>query len=275
MASIRRGIPHLYREAGRDGKRYDLTDEQVRTLLGDDWVVHIDRVTEKTDGQTMMIGWDHDGFWSKNSGSGDDKMRLGVHYVDRAKARGNDVSAAMAFGSFHNAMKKNDRLRSFMCRRYEYVGPFHVRGEAYNRHLSKRDGPTIRFCTVRYDPAKVGPIGTFVIHSSLGDNQGLDVETLKALSRDRDVWIDDDVPSVSYPTVLSLDASHLMDLDPNRLKVELDYMVRTALVSSYPPKWGIWLEGWVVHPSHSRPGAPTFKIVSREFTEERSNGWTR
>lgn len=72
--SVRVGLPHLYStKTAKGNDTPSLSPEQFEhTTKGGK--VHINSVTEKTDGQTFKAGHDEHGFYTQHSGSGDEKI---------------------------------------------------------------------------------------------------------------------------------------------------------------------------------------------------------
>lgn len=281
MGSIRQGISHFISEPAKDGKRYDLTIDQVISLIDIDGLLHLSEITEKTDGQTFMMGFDDDGFWTQNSGSGDNRMRRGHDYVARAVQRGNSIKAASAFSSFHDALNMNDDLLAFLEKH-----PSPIRGELFNnimaRECEKHPG-FVKFVHTSYDPQKIGALGSFIIHSKLPENQNINLIKFKELSNEvikfDDDFVDVESRCIDFWDELKLIIAARQDgnmYEFERIKRNMyeDIIVCIADMK-ISPKWGYDTEGWIIHPPSHLPDGTRFKIISKEFKEAKSNGWKR
>ena len=103
--SIRQGLPHI-----------TTMDHDQFHHLTHGGKVHVHTTTEKTDGQAMVMGHDHEGFYTQSTGSGSEKMRHPEDYEKRAKRRAEetgkhvDLTASKAFGHIHKTLQDNHKL---------------------------------------------------------------------------------------------------------------------------------------------------------------------
>lgn len=285
--SIRQGLPHIT----------TMTRDQVDNLTKDG-KVHINNVTEKTDGQTMVIGHDENGFYTQSSGSGNEKMRSPEDYAVRAKRRAEetgkpfDPTASTAFGNIHKNLQANSALTKHLKDTYEKNGQeVKVRGESFYKpwgRPSETPGE-IKFVGTSYDPSHMAKLGKFVIHSQLPENKEHDLEHFKNNLSDENINFDDD--KIEHPKA-SLDVSderkEFDGLNHELLKARTSKSnkeakeaenVKLAAIkqrisdkvdshmraNNIKPKWGTGTEGAVIHPPEENPDAPRFKVTSDTF----------
>jgi hypothetical protein len=287
-ASIRQGLPHI-----------TTMDHDQFSRLVHGGKIKIENPTEKTDGSTMKIGYDQHGFYTQNSGSGDERMREPSHYIDRASRRAKetgkdlDLTAPNAFAEFHAMLQKNGNLQSYLKKRAdESGGETAVRGEAFMKRLSRpsEEHPgEIKFVGTSYDPSHMGSVGKFVVHSKLPENQGHDVERMKGEMSTPELNFDHDkienvgksavdvrketsgleninkelLSSRTTPKNKEEKMAEMAKLDAIKKRVsdKVDDHVKSLGIS---PKWGSGTEGLVVHPPQGSD-APRFKVTSDTF----------
>jgi hypothetical protein len=264
MSSIRVGLPHIYSTVTPKGNLTpSLSEEQVKKLL-EPGIIFLDRVTEKTDGLTLMLGYDDDGFWTKHSGSGDEKARIGKNHIERAERRGRSIDASTAFSKFHDTLMTNDKLMDW----FKEIKPKAIRGEMFNLEFCKEENGLVKFVHTLYNPKHMGTVGMFVIHSQLEENLKLDLSKFKNLSTNSIIF-DDDVIEVSDNTVCVRDLSFSNREITNDLKKEIHSRVVKNI--NFSSKWGNETEGVVVHPSEFH-SSPRYKIISEKFMEYKNYG---
>jgi len=284
-ASIRQGLPHI-----------TTMDHNQFSDLVHGGKIRFEDPTEKTDGSTMKMGYDQHGFYTQNSGSGDERMREPHHYVERASRRAKetgkdlDLTAPNSFAEFHAMLQKNKNLQAYLKKRAdESGGETSVRGEAFMKRLSRpseeHDGE-IKFVGTSYDPSHMGSVGKFVVHSRLPENQGHDVEHMKNTMSSPELNLDHDkiegvghsavdvrketkgldginrelLSSRTTPKNKEAKMAEMAKLDEIKKRVsdKVDDHVKSLGIS---PKWGSGTEGLVVHPPKGS-SAPRFKVTS-------------
>ena len=302
--SVRVGLPHLYSTktaAGNDTP--SLSTEQFHNLTKGG-KVHINNVTEKTDGQTFKMGHDEHGFYTQHSGSGDEKIRTGQGHIDRAKRRAQETGkeyhpeAPEAFAKFHNALHNNKKLQQHLADTYKKTGKeVVVKGEAFNNALARPSDThpdEVKFVHTSY--RKPSGLGSFVIHSKLPENQGHDTEHFKKHLSDSNVKFDDDkIHHAPGHVNVSHEVNDFHGLNHELINARTtpknkeekqteinkfnDIKKRVhAKVSAHigklgiKNKWGSGTEGLVVHPSEENPAAPRFKIINPAFTAAKKAG---
>lgn len=266
MANIRQGIPHLFSTLTEKGNLTpSISDYEFQRII-ENGKVSLRNVTEKTDGQTMIIGYDWEGFYTRSSGTSDIRVRDGAQYVRRAKERGNSIEVAYAFAEFHHVLRRNDNLQKLLeyCM-HDLDEEVVVRGEVFNRLLIREtNGHYIKFVHTYYDSRTFGDFGSFIIHSALEENTdpSLFVNNIKALSN-KDIVFDHDKIDIDEDIGVNWDYS----------REDIHKLIHNRL-DKVKPKWGNETEGWVIH-GNSDIGQPTFKVISDSFkkTKEQANGW--
>lgn len=286
-ASIRQGLPHIS----------TMTHDQFHNLTKGG-KVHVDDVTEKTDGQTMMFGHDENGFYTQSSGSGSEKMRNPEDYASRAKRRSEetgkpfDPTASNAFGDIHKNLQQNKALQDHLKSQYKKTGQeVKVRGESFYKPWGRPSEVPgeVKFVGTSYDPSHMAKVGKFVIHSRLPENQGHDLEHFKKNLSDENINFDDDKiehkPShvdVSQEKsdfdTLNHDLINSRTTKSNKEAKEAEIGKFAAIKQraaekvdahmksqNIKPKWGSGTEGAVIHPSINNPDAPRFKVTSDAF----------
>jgi len=291
--SIRQGLPHIT----------TMDHEQFQNLTHDN-KVHIHTTTEKTDGQSMMIGYDGQGFYTQSTGSGNDKMRHPEDYSNRVKKRAEvtgkepDYTAAKAFAHIHRTLQSNHKLVKYLNDLHKKTGEeVKVRGESFYKPWGKpseHEGE-IKFVGTSYATHHMGKVGKFVIHSKLPENKNLDIEHFKKNLSDANINFDDDkvdhtkghvdvsherkefdklnhelIKARTTKTNKEEKALELAKFDVIKKKVsdKVDSHVKGLNIK---PKWGSGTEGAVIHPSEMNPHAPRFKVTSDTFREYRAS----
>jgi hypothetical protein len=286
-ASIRQGLPHIS----------TMSHDQFHNLTKGG-KVHIDDVTEKTDGQTMVIGHDEHGFYTQSSGSGNEKMRNSTDYAARAKRRSEETgkeynsAASDAFGDVHKNLQNNQALQNHLKSQYHKTGQeVKVRGESFYKPWGRPSEVPgeVKFVGTSYDPSHMAKVGKIVIHSRLPENQGHDLEHFKNNLSDENINFDDDriehKPShidVSHERTdfdkLNHDLINSRTTKSNKQAKEAEVGKFAAIKQraaekvdahmksqNIKPKWGSGTEGAVIHPSINNPDAPRFKVTSDAF----------
>ena len=293
VESVRQGLPHIS----------TMTHEQFGNLTKGG-KVHINHVTEKTDGQTMVFGHDEHGFYTQSSGSGNEKMRAPEHYAERAKRRAEetgkpfDPTSSNAFGDIHKHLQNNKALQEHLKSTYKKTGnEVKVRGESFYKPWGRPSEVPgeVKFVGTSYDPSHMGTVGKFVIHSKLPENQGHDLEHFKKNLSDKNINFDDDIIEHKSGHVdVSPEKKDFDDLNHELLKSRKtkknseDKEVETAKFNAIKqkvsdkvdshiksqnikPKWGTGTEGAVIHPPKENPDAPRFKVTSDAFRKYKSS----
>jgi hypothetical protein len=285
--SIRQGLPHIS----------TMTHDQFHHLTKHN-NIHVDDVTEKTDGQTMMFGHDENGFYTQSSGSGNEKMRNSEDYASRAKRRAEETgkeynsTASDAFGNIHKTLQQNKALQDHLKSQYQKTGKeVQVRGESFYKPWGRPSEVPgeVKFVGTSYDPSHMGKVGKFVIHSRLPENQNHDLEHFKKNLSDENINFDDD--KIEHKPAKVDVASERADFDnlnhdllkarttksnkeskeaevakfaaiKHRTSEKVDAHIKSQNIQ---PKWGSGTEGAVIHPSINNPDAPRFKVTSDAF----------
>ena len=265
--------------------------------------VHLEGMTEKTDGQTHQFGYDEHGFYTQSSGSGSERMRTPKDFEDRATRRSQetgkplDLTAAHAFGHIHSTLQNNQKLQDHLKREYQRTGKeVTVKGEVFYRPWGRpgdRDGET-KFVHTSYATSHMGKVGKYVIHSKLPQNQGHDIEHFKKNLSTPEMNFDDD--KLEHPAH-HIDVSHeekefskldhglmgqrtsksnkeakeaeigKMQAIQKKVADKVDSHIKSMNLSK---KWGSGSEGIVVHPTGKNPEAPRFKVTSDTFKHAKS-----
>lgn len=303
--SVRVGLPHIHSTTTAAGNQTPSlsTDQFEKSTKGGK--LHIKDVTEKTDGQTFVMGHDQHGFFTQHSGSGSERIRTGQGHIDRAKARAKETgkeyspAAPEAFAKFHNALQKNKALQAHLAAMHKKTGKdVIVRGEAFNRSLAKPgDKPgESKFVHTSYSTKGMGRQGSFVIHSKLPENQGHDTEHFKKHLSDSNITFDDDkVAHKSGHVDVSAEREDFHKLDHNLINSRTTPKNKAAKMAEIEkfnnikkkvtgkvqahiqklgikPKWGSGSEGLIVHPSSANPEAARFKVTSDAFKKAKAAG---
>lgn len=300
---IRVGIPHILPYTTPNGNPApSLTHEQLGQFLPKDGKLRLGKITEKTDGQTFRIGYDHDGFYTQHSGSGSEKIRQPEGHLERAIRQNpkgltpEQIKVQEAFGKFHKSLQSNKELIAHLKATHEARGgsDVSIQGEAFNRHLSSPSDTHpghVKFVHTSYDPKHMGTSGSFIVHTGLPHNKGLDLKALKGTSNST-IRIDDDVvhsgngsshidaseerrnyDSLNHdilrarttPSNKKVKTQELAKLDDikRRLHGKIGAFLSGAKIK---PKWGSAPpEGIVLHPHKSNPNAPAVKMINPEF----------
>jgi hypothetical protein len=291
--SIRQGLPHIS----------TMDHEQFHNLTHDG-KVHVNDVTEKTDGQSMVMGHDHEGFYTQSTGSGNEKMRHPEDYEKRAKARAKvtgkpyDPTASDAFGHIHKTLQANTKLQKHLHDEHKKTGEdVKVRGESFYKPWGKSSEHPgeVKFVGTSYATHHMGKVGKFVIHSKMPENQHHDLEHFKKHLSDSNINFDDDKiehkkghVDVSHErkefnglnhdlikartTKSNKEAKEVETAKFNHIKKKVADKVDNHIKSlGIQPKWGSGTEGAVVHPSPASPHSPRFKVTSGAFREYRAS----
>lgn len=291
--SIRQGLPHIT----------TMDHEQFHNLTKAG-KIHFDDVTEKTDGQTMMMGHDEHGFYTQSSGSGNEKMRTAEDYENRAKRRAQDtgkpldLTAPKAFGHIHKILHSNKKLQSYLSSQHKKTGEeVKVRGESFykpwGRPSDTKKGE-VKFVGTSYDPSHMAKVGKFVLHSKLPENAHHDPEQFKKLS-DEHINFDDDIIKHKGGHVdVSSEHKEFSNLNHELIKArttKTNKEAKEAEIEKFnaikqkvsakvddhvknlgiTPKWGSGTEGAVIHPSKKNPQAPRFKVTSEAFRKYKAS----
>jgi len=283
-ASIRQGLPHIT----------SMNHDQFHNLIRSG-KVHLHDMTEKTDGQTHVMGHDEHGFYTQSSGSGSEKMRKPEDFEERAKRRAKetgkeyDSTAAKAFGHIHKTLQNNTALQKHLEAEHKKKGDdVKVRGEIFYRPWGKKgDKPgETKFVGTSYSTHHMGKVGKYIIHSKLPENQHHDIEHFKKHLSDDNINFDDD--KIDHPKT-HVDVSHeneefgklnhelinsrttqknkeskIAEVDKmghiqRKVSDKVDDHIRGM---NLKPKWGSGSEGIVVHPHGNQP---RFKVTSDAF----------
>jgi hypothetical protein len=293
-ASIRQGLPHITTMDHDQFHRLTLNNK-----------VHVNDVTEKTDGQSFKFGHDEQGFYTQSTGSGDEKMRSHEDYEKRARRRAEetgkplDLTAAKAFAHVHKTLQANKKLTDHLAEEHKKRGEeVAVRGESFYKPWGKPSESKvgeIKFVGTSYDPSHMGKVGKIVIHSKLPENQGHDVEHFKKHLSDENINFDDD--KIDHPkghvdvteerqrfdslnhellnsrTTKTNKEAKQYELDKfAKIKEDVSKKVDSHIKGlQIRPKWGSGTEGAVIHPSDKNPHAPRFKVTSSTFRAYRAS----
>lgn len=292
--AVRTGLPTIH--SSESGNPMDHRDLHSLIHTGK---VHLHDVTEKTDGSVFHLHYDHKGFGTQYSGSGDEIMRSKADYHDRAKRRAKErgkeynPTVPEGFGKFHEALAKNKGLQDHMKSEYERTGkPVHIKGEAFNRNLGEHhEGGTHSTAVTRYDISHMGKHGKFVVHTKLPGNES---HQNLAKHSNSDVAFDDDKVNFKHTSVdVKDEAQKLKGLNHTILnarttpsnkgikekeKAKVSDIAKSvsdkvnAAVSAQKvkPKWSKagHSEGFVVHPVKDQP---RFKVLAPAFRETKQS----
>ena len=289
-ASIRQGLPHI--TSMKHGDFHNLIKSGN---------VHLNHMTEKTDGQTHVMGHDEHGFYTQSSGSGSEKMRKPSDYEERARRRAQetgkeyDSSSSDAFGHIHHVLQNNEKLQQHLKKEHERTGKdVKVRGEIFYRPWGKKgDHPgETKFVGTSYSTHHMGKVGKYVIHSKLPENQEHDTEHFKKKLSDENINFDDDKikhPSshvdvsgekhefgkLNHELINSRTTPKNKEAKTNEVKKMQDLQKRVSdkvddhvKKMNLKPKWGSGSEGLVVHPHNDQP---RFKVTSDAFRKYKSS----
>lgn len=292
--AVRTGLPTIHKSESGNPMDHNQLHSLIHTGK-----VHLNDVTEKTDGSVFHLHYDHKGFGTQYSGSGDEIMRSKDDYHIRAKRRATETGknynshVAEGFGKFHQDLENNKKLQHHMKSTFDKTGkPVHIKGEAFNRHMGEHhEGGTWSGAVTKYDTDKMGKHGTFVVHTKLpGNEHHQDLEK----HSDENVNIDSDKISHT-PTHVDVkhEAAHLKSLNHDLLnsrttpsnkaakEAEKDKVSHIAKSVSekvngaidkqnLKPKWSKEgnSEGFVVHPVGDQP---RFKVLAPKFKETKNS----
>lgn len=220
-------------------------------------IISFDTVTEKTDGMSHLMGWDDKGFFSMSSGSGAERMRKPIDFIDRAVRRAKErgvepkLNGAYAFSEIHGLMERNAPLMEMLEKRQSVI-----RGEVFYLPMGQAVGDEIKFIGTCYNPNIMGKQGMWVIHSQLPENLDANISGLNdQFVFDTDVITNKirhlDIGSLLGETI----TDDLREAISNEVDRHLDYQ-------NISPKWGSGTEGYVVHTKFGM-----FKVTSHSFRE--------
>ncbi len=283
-ASIRQGLPHIT----------TMSHDQFHNLI-DSGKIHLHDMTEKTDGQTHVMGYDKYGFYTQSSGSGSEKMRKPEDFAIRAKRRASetgkeyDPTSSNAFGHIHSLLQNNKKLQKYLEAKHQKTGEdVKVRGEVFYKPWGRegdKPGET-KFVGTSYATDHMGKVGKYVIHSKLPENQNHDIEHFKKHLSDDNINFDDDkidhIPShvdvhdekrhfstlnhdlINSRTTIKNKESKTKELEKlKEIQKKVSDKVDKHIGSlGLKPKWGSGSEGIVVHPHNNQP---RFKVTSDAF----------
>lgn len=284
---VRQGLPHIM----------TMDHDQFHNLTKNGRV-DLSNVTEKTDGSTIVIGHDKDGFYTQSSGSGPEKMRNPGDYLARATRRAAekgvevDPTGSNMFDHAHTTLMKNKGLKSYLKAHAEKMGgESKIRGELfympYARPSDEKKGE-VKFVGTSYDPSHMGSVGKIIVHSKLPENRMHDLEAIKKHGAKGEINFDDDRIEVPPSAVdVSNEIQGLKGINKNLLnmrttpKNKADKMAEQAKLDvikkavsdkvdnhvkslNISPKWGSGSEGLVVHPPEGTD-VPRFKVTSDNF----------
>lgn len=304
-ASIRQGLPHLHSTPTPAGAQTPSlsTDQFEKTTKGGK--LHINDITEKTDGQTFKFGHDEHGFYTQHSGSGDERIRTPQGHAERAQRRAKetgkeyDPTGPNAFAKFHAALQSNKKLQSHLADTYKKTGKeVTVKGEAFNKSLAKPGNKPgeVKFVHTSYSTKGMGKQGSFIIHSKLPENQGHDVEHFKKHLSDSNITFDHDKIKhkpghvdvsaevhdfhklnhelINSRTTPKNKEAKMAEAEKfNAIKKRVHEKVQSHIQGlGIKPKWGSGSEGLVVHPSSANPEAARFKVTSEAFKKAKAAG---
>lgn len=282
---VRQGLPHIT----------TMNHDQFSNLVGGG-KVHINKVTEKTDGIPHEFGYDEKGFYTRSKGTGEEKVRSPEQYHDLAKKKaegGRSVynpDKANTFGHIHSTLANNSALQKHLRTHQEKKGgDVRIKGEMFYKPLSQPSDTQKgerKFVATSYRTDHMGSIGKFVIHSELPENKDHDVEHFKNNLSSKELNFDHDKVDHRKGSVdVSREAGKLKSVNRDLLSARTtksNKAAKTAEIAKFDkiknavsnkidkhvsgsnikPKWGSETEGFVVHPTKENPNAPRFKVTS-------------
>lgn len=292
--AVRTGLPTIHSSESKTPMDHHQLHNLIHTGK-----VHLNDVTEKTDGSVFHLHYDDKGFGTQYSGSGNEIMRSKADYHERTKRRAQETgkeynpTVPEGFGKFHEALAKNKGLQTHMKSEYEKTGkPVHIKGEAFNRNLGEHhDDETHSTAVTKYDTSHMGKHGKFVIHSKLPGN-----EHHQDLSKhsDENITLDDDkIPFKPTHVDVKDEAEKLKGLnhellnsrttmrnkeDKEREMSKVSHIAKSvsdkvndAITNQHiKPKWSKVgnSEGFVIHPVGDQP---RFKVLAPEFKKTKES----
>lgn len=272
--TLRRGIIHPK----------DMKYEHVKNMIGDGTLKG--EVTEKTDGAGLEVGHGPEGFWVRSSRS--PKITENDTFERNAREKfGDDFDPTMSrhYDNMKNALLGNKNLRNYLQQKHAETGSeASMKGEIFYRPFgSPAEDGGIKFVGTSYDPAKMGKLGSFVLHSKSGGNEIHDPEAVKSLS-DKNINFDHDIVENGRYSIPAKDLKEKLEqinpdiltsrkkehaeakaIEQNKL-AQLNDMVEKRIrthTDNLEPKWGNETEGHVVHPDS--PNADKIKLTSNTF----------
>lgn len=292
--AVRIGLPTIHDSESKNPMDHEQLHHLIHTGK-----VHLKDVTEKTDGSVFHLHYDHKGFGTQYSGSGDEVMRSKADYHERSKRRAKETgkeynpTVPEGFGKFHEALAKNKGLQAHMKSEYERTGkPVHIKGEALNRNLGEHheDG-THSTAVTKYDTSHMGKHGKFIVHTKLpGNEHHQDL----AKHSDENVALDDDKIPFKHTHVDVKDEAHALkglnhellnsrttmgnkeakELEKSKVSTiakTVSKKVNDAVsAQKVKPKWSKagHSEGFVIHPVGEQP---RFKVLAKGFKETKDS----
>ncbi len=294
-SAMRQGLPHVK----------TMTSDQFKSLISTG-KVHLDSMTEKTDGIPHKMGWDENGFYTQASISGKEKMRSPQDYLDRAHRRSQEtgkplnLGPATSFGKIHDVFHKNKFIQNHLQKTYEKTGEESImRGELYYKPLalpSETSPHEMKFVLTPYDTRDMGKLGKYVIHTKLPENKHIsDIDSFKKGASDKQGFVvDDDIIPITkssvnvakhkkeFDTTINHDLINAKKTKENSADKEVEELKFSdlkervsGLIDNHirkmklSPKWGSGSEGMVIHPSDQNPEAPRFKVTSDAFRQKK------
>lgn len=282
---VRQGLPHIT----------TMNHDQFSNLVSGG-KIHVNKVTEKTDGIPHEFGYDEKGFYTRTKGTGEEKVRSPQQYHDLAKKKAEggrstyNPDKANTFGHIHSTLFNNSQLQSHLKAQHQKEGAdVRVKGEMFYKPLSQPSEAgknERRFVATSYRTDHMGSVGKFVIHSELPENKNHNIEHFKSNLSSKELNFDDDKIDHKKGSVnVSKEAEQLKSVNKdliNARTTKTNKAAKTAEIAKFDkiknavskkvdshvtganikPKWGSESEGFVVHPSRENPSAPRFKVTS-------------
>lgn len=298
LESIRQGLPHISK----------MDHKQLGGLLSGG-SIHFDKVTEKTDGTSFLMGHDQHGFYTQSTGSGNEKMRSPEDYIARGKRRAAETGKPYDpfmhknFAETHAAMAANKGITSGLAQAASRssTGEAQMRGELFHNAVS-RPSDTVagehKYVGTSYDKKKIGAegkkVGSFVLHTKLPENHWVNNDEIVTHS-DHNIGFEHDMIHHNIPhlNISDLATKHaalnhgLMDSRtiPSNKEAKTAEVAKHAAIAQQvsdrvdkhlqangvKPKFGSETEGLVVHPSKNA-NAPRFKVTSSGFRDFKKVG---
>ena len=285
--SIRKSIPRVK----------DLKIDEFLEFTKDGYI-DLSNVTEKTDGFVFQIGYDSTGFYTQSSSSSHFKMRTPMDYFHRHIERNghSNFKVPAAFAQVHAIFEENLSLVALLKGEFTKTDKEVIlKGEMFYKPLgSPHYSPGYQnFNAIPYNTDLMAAAGSFILHENLPENQWITGYFLKHAVSDRHISFDGDriiLSTTRSLTPKALDLISTLDLDllrarkkpSNKTAKEAEHenfdkiksMVSDDLDIIFHgrtirPKWGRYTEGFVIHPSSTRPNAPIVKVTSIEFRDYR------
>lgn len=262
----------------------DMKYDHVKNMIGDGTLKG--EVTEKTDGAGFEIFHDQNGFGVRSSRS--PKIAENDTFLRNAKEKfGDDLDPTMSnhYDRLKNALLSNPKLRNYLKQKFDETGQeVSMKGEVFYKPFgSPAEDGGVKFVGTSYDPARMGKLGSFVLHSKSGGNEIHDPETVKSLG-DQNINFDHDIVENGRYSIPAKDLKEKLEqinpdiltsrkkehaeakaIEQNKL-AQLNDMVEKRIrthTDNLEPKWGNETEGHVVHPD--APDTDKIKLTSKTF----------